>query len=254
VKSTIVLLLVIALISPFYASAGFITVIGDVNADERPNTQLYENLLDSSDNVLFSRLRYLGVDGIANLYYQLNVESVVIGSSTITQDILADVDLLVFNQFRRNNTLYYSEDELNVINSFVKGGGNLIVVAETQFDRHYDNINTFLSGVGSSIRFDGFSVESAIANAAKHPFTQDIATLAVSSFNILTGGSALYTTSNGHTVVATEQIGGPALANAAFSISTASNGSAATSLPSPSGLWLLLLVLPLMFTHKERSK
>lgn len=253
-KSSIPLLLVIALFWPFTASAGFITVIGDVNADERPNTQLYQNLLESSNNVLFSRLRYLGVDGIVNLYHQLKVDTVAIGSSTVTQDTLADVELLVFNQFRRNNTLFYSQNELDVINDFVKRGGNLIVVAETQFNRHFDNINTFLLGVGSSIRFDGFSFGSAIADAAKHPFTQDIATFSVSSFNTLTGGNALFTTSSGQTVVATEQIDSPALANTSFSTPTASNSNTATSLSSPSSMWLLLLVLPLMLTRKGRSK
>jgi hypothetical protein len=190
--------------------AGLITVVGDVNSDELSNQTFYDNVLGSSDNVLFNtNSSFYGIDGIYQNYSTKGLNSLSTTFTSITESVLSNVDLLVFSHRSSWNTpLNYTSAELSAINQFLIDGGDLLLVAESNNStiNHFANFNSFLSGVGSGITYTGERVAAwDNTQASVSNLTVGQATLHQGYYDILTGGNTIYSL-NGKTSVASEII------------------------------------------------
>lgn len=185
------------------AHAGVITVVGDVNADSG-NDQFYLNVLGGSSHVLFGRGSMFGVDGILSLYNTQGGVSVTASNTTLTNAVLANYDLLVFNQINTwNIPLAYSASELAAVSTFLASGGNLLLVAETHND-NYANLNGFLAGVGSDIRYTGVRTGNFPPySISTHSLTSGVTDWRTSAYNTFSGGTPLVTDAQGNILVAT---------------------------------------------------
>jgi len=205
--STAAISLIFAVISNT-AIAGLITVVGDVNSDEANNQTFYNNVLGSSDNVLFNKHSdFYAIDGIYENYNTKGLNSLSSTLSTITGDLLLNVDLLVFSG-DYSKALNYTGAELSAISQFLIDGGDLLLVAESHssYIDYFTNFNSFLSGVGSKITYTGERVtEWDNTQASVSNLTVGQATLRQGHYNILTGGDTVYSL-NGKTSVASEVI------------------------------------------------
>lgn len=191
------------------STAGLITVVGDVNSDEFGNQAFYNNILGSSQNVLFNtNSNFYGINDIYNNYNTKGLGSLSTTLSPITANILSNVDLLVFSHTSQWNTpLSYTANELSVISQFLLGGGDLLLVAEaSNSPSNFANFNGFLSGIGSSISYTGERISRwDYTQASANSLTVGQPTLRQGYYDVLTGGTTLYSL-NGKTSVASEQI------------------------------------------------
>ena len=193
--------------------AGSITVIGDVNADANEggdNSQFYTNILGDSSSVLFSRGNTApAINGAYSLYNGKSGVSVTSSNTTITNSILNKNDMLIMNQSTFNENLVYTQAELTAISSFISGGGDLLFVAESNSTTVYNNLNAFLTGIGSTIQYTGQRIVQSIntTNISSHLLTTNVTTYKTNCYNILSGGTTIIQDSSNRNIVMTEVIG-----------------------------------------------
>ncbi|ODG90469.1 hypothetical protein BED47_11360 [Gottfriedia luciferensis] len=94
-------------------------------------------------------------------------------SSPLTEQVLKNVSVLVIT----HPATAYSASEISDINNFVKNGGSLLTTEKSNFGATNQNINSILSGVGSSILVnnDGIFDETHDGNFWGTPLTANYA-------------------------------------------------------------------------------
>ena len=186
------------------ASAGLISVVADVNASNSNNFSFYDAILGSSQDVVFSR----GISQQSSIFSHYNSISGVTAtqnSSTLSSAILNTIDLLVVTS-NFNNPFNYSVSEMSSIAGFVTGGGSVLMISEAS---NITSFNTFLSGIGSSIRYTGARVSVQQNNiGAETTSLGSLNPFSVNAYNTLSGGTAVYNSNSG-TVVAFESVREP---------------------------------------------
>lgn len=192
------------------AEAGSITVIADVNASASNlgNRPLYDGILGSSTNVLFSRSAAQQSATVS--YYDAKPGvSVVQTNAVLTETLLAPVDLLVVTA-AFSNYIFYSASERTAISAFLEGGGNVLAVLESQADSEELNVyNGFLGDIGSSIRYTGGRIQAITTDPslADTPISDPTMSFRVAFYNILTGGTVVAQDAQGQAFVAYDAMG-----------------------------------------------
>lgn len=181
------------------AEAGMIVVVGDIDAAVPANFPLFENVLGSGTNVLFSI--HVADQGALSAHYNglPGVTSTASGA-TVDAALLSGVDLLVLTRFFNVN-MSYSAAELAAMSTFLAGGGTIMMIAESLFN--LPSFNAVLTGIGSSIQYTGLR---PITTETISPLEATSLTGAATSFSVIA-----YNTLSGGTPVAIGQ-GGPVFA------------------------------------------
>jgi len=191
-------------------TGGWVVVIGDVNAGppQGNNTVFYSNILEGGSNVLAVRDGDNSVPAIKTIYSELPGVTLTQDNTTVTTELLDGVDLLLFTQNAYDQALVSTSGERLVIETFIADGGNLLLIAETDF--HSANFNVFLSGIGSTIQYTttGRSAgsDTFVTDA---PFTVGAGVgIGTGAHNVLTGGTPIANRiSDGQPIAAAEQVG-----------------------------------------------
>ncbi|ARE40359.1 hypothetical protein RGUI_2218 [Rhodovulum sp. P5] len=190
------------------ASAASVTVVADVNtAGKAVNDALYLNVLDSATSVLFSRNEEQQSDTRALFNAQAGV-SAVEDASTLTDALLAGVDLLVITRFY-NNAIDYTAAEIASVANFVSDGGDVLVILEaTAGSSLYSAYNSLLTGIGSAIQYTTGRTVMPFTDASLEDtdISDSSMSFAVDAYAHLSGGDAVAMDDTGAVFVAYEDI------------------------------------------------
>lgn len=182
------------------ASAGLIAVVADVNAAGTGNLSFYDAILGSSQNVIFSRNQEQQAN-ILNHYNSLAGVTASSSGAVLTGAFLSGIDMLVATRFF-NNAVNYSAAEIAAVGSFVSAGGTVLAILEANANSAIlTGYNSFLSGIGSSISYNGGrSCPGAQTMNAEATSLGALGTFSVNCYAHLDGGTAVYIAQNGTTV------------------------------------------------------
>lgn len=186
------------------AFAGRISVVADVNAAGNGNLSFYDAILGSSEDVLFSRSAHQQTN-ILNHYNSLVGVTATTNGAPLTAALLGSIDMLVVTAFF-NNSLNYTTSEIFEVANFVDSGGTVLMITEAQ-NPNAAGYNDFLAGIGSSISYTGLRIGASESITAENTSLGSLDPFAVSWYNTLTGGTAVYNARSG-TVVAFEDTNG----------------------------------------------
>ncbi|MGZ4106917.1 MAG: DUF4350 domain-containing protein, partial [Tumebacillaceae bacterium] len=97
--------------------------------------------------------------------------TVVENKTTLSDQLLSDVKVLVVT----HPSTQYSASEIAVLKTFVNNGGSLLLTDKSNFGGMTQNLNSLLSGIGSSILVnnDGVFDETASGNFWSNPLTSN---------------------------------------------------------------------------------
>lgn len=190
------------------AHAGAITVVGDISVDQGSNFPIYENLLGSGSEVLFSREAFFQETMLNHFTSEAGINPTESGAA-LTGSLLDSVDMLVVTQ-TFNAPLDYTSSETAAAKSFLNDGGEILMVLEGEDGASvHGNYNDFLGAIGSSIEFTGSRYpnwefvdpleDTPISDSASGGFN-------LKQYNTLSGGQPVAIASNG-AAVAYEEIG-----------------------------------------------
>ncbi|MDL0432454.1 PEP-CTERM sorting domain-containing protein [Marinobacter sp. TBZ242] len=225
------------------AHAGAITVVGDISVDQEVNFPIYENLLGSGSEVLFSREAFFQETLLNHFNSEAGITPTESGAE-LTNSLLDSVDMLVVTQ-TFNAPLAYTSGEIAAAKSFLEDGGNILTILEGEDGASvYGNYNAFLSSLGSSIEFTGSRYPNweFIDPLEDTPISDsDSGGFRVKQYNTLSGGQPVAIASNG-TAVAYEEIG------------ASDPGDDPATVPEPSSLATLSLGLLVLGVLAGRRK
>lgn len=135
-------------------TAGLLAVVGDVDPwdDLGSNDIFYDAFLGDSQNILFWS-RPAPNANLLNYYSNSPGVTTTVGGSAVP-DMLDGVDLLVMS-LSFDVGLFTFPAEINAIKDFLKDGGSVLVMAESDDASTLATYNRFLSDIGSSISYTG---------------------------------------------------------------------------------------------------
>ncbi len=149
-----------------------------------------------------------GVDaGPLTTFYTGNSDTVNNLNSGFTSSDISGANLVVLAGLTSN----LNSGQLAAIDSFVTGGGNLVLMSDAAgFETLQGTLNNTLTSLGSTmVNVDGSydSGYQTTTTIASNPFTTGVTSLEYGYTSAITGGTALVTGVGGQVFVATEQIG-----------------------------------------------
>lgn len=192
-------------------TAGLLAVVGDVDPwdDLGSNDIFYDAFLGDSQNILFWS-RPAPNANLLNYYSNSPGVTTTVGGSAVP-DMLDGVDLLVMS-LSFDVGLFTFPAEINAIKDFLKDGGSVLVMAESDDASTLATYNRFLSDIGSSISYTEAHSRSVTLRPPRPstPFDDlPFHFFYTNSSNTLSGGITPYDGGNGP-VVAYEIIPEPA--------------------------------------------
>jgi len=176
------------------------------------NQQFFDNILGSGDTVLVEG-GYLSFHVWVNTYYdnQTGVSSSLL-TGDITTNALSGVDLFVSILPASS----YTASEISAMSAFEAAGGTLFFLGENGgFTDYNGRINAALSSIGSSLSIQNGLLDSGAnwatgTQVASYSLTSGVSSFVYGYTSAVSGGDALFYTSNGTAFVAVEAVPEPA--------------------------------------------
>lgn len=169
------------------------------------NRPFFNNLLGSGDSV------FIAGNGGQNYYdYYHSVPNVRTRwdfQRSISSQLIGDANLVIVTRLKRS----VSDEEVEAVTKFVKGGGNLLLSFEwpnsQDAEIHRITMHELLSKMGTNLRVDRPYFDTGIHVASgdrvlAHPLTYGVKSFAYGGASKVFGGSPLFLSEEGHPVAA----------------------------------------------------